>query len=459
MSQQSMRGPSELARYRGLNPRSWEQSVRAAKVMPGGTTRTTTYFEPYPVSVVRGDGSRVWDVDGNERVDFLGNYSASILGAAHPKIVAAVAEQVGRGTGFSTANCEEVALAELLVNRIRSVESIRFCSSGTEATMFAMRLARVTTGRPVVARFEGGYHGTHDFAEVSIHPEEGVWGSAGAPVPVAESSGTHPAALEYSLVLPFNDLENTVRLLDAHRERVGGVIVEPMLGVGGMIPPSTGFLEGLREATRRLGMVLIFDEVISLRLAAGGAQDYFGIEPDLTTMGKIIGGGLPVAAFGGRREIMEVLNPSRPGAVPQGGTFNGNPLGMAAGRAQMEELSQAALTALNNRGDAVRTRLAEAFRVYEVPAQVTGVGSLMNIHFTGTPVSGYREAARASKQVMAEFFLGMLNEGYLIAPRGMVALSLAMTDKDLEGFVAAVERLCASHAEDWVATIDGSDGA
>jgi glutamate-1-semialdehyde 2,1-aminomutase len=417
---------------------------RALRVMPGGTTRTTTYLAPYPIYIERGEGCRVWDVDGVERLDFIGNYSAMILGHAHPKVVEAVRRQAALGTGFAATNRLEVALAEELCKRVPSVDQVRFCNSGTEATMFAMRVARAFTGRRKIARFEGGYHGTHDFAEVSTHPEPTLAGPEDAPVAVPDSRGTPAAAIADTVVLPFNNAVATERILRREGSDLAAVIVEPLLGAGGTIPADRRFLELLRRVTEELGILLIFDEVISLRVAPGGVQQLFGVTPDLTTMGKIIGGGLPVAAFGGRAGVMELLDPRRGEFIAQGGTFNGNPLGMAAGLATLQELTDDVYFELARNGEWIRNRLVEVFESRDVPVQVTGLGSLFTVHFTSGPVRDYRSAARADKGLTREFFLGMANNGVLLAPRAMGALSVPMEAADLQACVDAAERVAST---------------
>ncbi len=407
--------------------------------MPGGTTRTTVYFPPHPVYIARGEGCRVWDVDGNERLDFICNYSALIMGHAHPAVVKAIHDQAGLGTAFAATNPLEIDLAAELVSRVPSVERIRFCSSGTEATMFAMRLARVFTGRTRIARMEGGYHGTHDFAEVSTHPPVDMAGPADRPAPVRDSPGTMPWAIEQTVVLPFNDATSCERILEEHGDTIAAVIVEPVIGAGGCIPPEEGFLESLRAATSRLGILLIFDEVISLRVAHGGAQQRYGVRPDLTTMGKIIGGGLPVAAFGGRADVMELLDPRQPGTMAQGGTYNGNPLGMAAGLAAMHELTPEVYAQLDEKGEIVRRRLRETFDSFDVAAQVTGVASLFAVHFTSRPVKEYRSAARANGGVARTFFLEMLNNGILLAPRGMGAIPVVAGEPEVDRLIDAAD--------------------
>src|SRR5436189_2047405 len=323
------------ALYRQTTAASRALHEKAVAVMPGGTTRTTTYFDPYPLYIERGEGCRIWDADGTERIDMLGNYTAMILGHAHPKIVEAIRNQAARGTGFAAANPVEVELATLLCERVPIRDAVRFCNSGTEATMFAMRLARAFTGRPSIARMEGGYHGTHDYAEVSTHPAAAEAGPAEEPRAAPDSMGTPGWALEEVVVLPFNNASAAERIIRREGSRLAAVILEPIIGAGGVIPATPEFLRRLRDVTHELGILLIFDEVISFRVAPGGAQELYGILPDLTTLGKIIGGGLPVAAFGGRADVMELLDPRRPGFLPQAGTLNGHPLGMAAGVATL----------------------------------------------------------------------------------------------------------------------------
>jgi glutamate-1-semialdehyde 2,1-aminomutase len=417
--------------------------------MPGGTTRTTTYFNPYPLYIERGEGCRVWDVDGTERIDMLGNYTAMILGHAHPKVVEAIAKQAARGTGFAAANPIEVKLATLLCERVPSLDAVRFCNSGTEATMFAMRLARAFTGRSKIARVEGGYHGTHDHAEVSTHPALSAAGPADAPVAQPDSIGTPEWALEKTVVLPFNNPDAAETIIRREAGELAAVILEPIIGAGGVIAATVEFLERLRRVTRELGILLIFDEVISFRVAPGGAQQLYGITPDLTTLGKIIGGGLPVAAFGGRADVMELLDPRREPNIAQGGTYNGNPLGMAAGLATMAELTPDVYVELNRKGARVTEQLSEVFASHGIPVQVNGAGSMFALHFTDTPVVDYRTMAAADKKRTRDLFLGLVNHGVLMAPRGMGALSTPMAEQDIQEFVDAVDTVVAQLRPRW----------
>jgi glutamate-1-semialdehyde 2,1-aminomutase len=419
--------------------------------MPGGTTRTTTYFDPYPLYIERGQGCRVWDVDGTERIDMLGNYTAMILGHAHPKVVEAIRRQAERGTAFAAANPLEVELATILCERVPSLDAVRFCNSGTEATMFAMRLARAFTGRPKIARMEGGYHGTHDHAEVSTHPAVAEAGPAEAPLARPDSIGTPQWAVEQTVVLPFNNPDAAEAILRRHASDVAAVILEPVIGAGGVIAATPDFLRRLRAITRELGMLLIFDEVISLRVAPGGAQAMYGVTPDLTTMGKIIGGGLPVAAFGGRGDVMEMLDPRREGSIAQGGTYNGNPLGMAAGLATMKELTPDVYEELNRKGERVAELLREVFASHGVLVQVNSVGSLFALHFTDRPVVDYRGVAASDKKRMREFFLALVNHGVLLAPRGMGSLSTPVGEGDIDQFIDAVDTSVAELKPRWEA--------
>src|SRR5438045_7839693 len=371
--------PSVEEQFRATTTRSRELYEQALQVMPGGVTRTSIYSEPYPIYAARGEGCRVWDVDGTRRLDLVVNYTALVAGHAHPAVVEAIQEQAALGTSFAAPNPPEVRLATELVERVASIEKIRFTNSGTEATMMALRLARAHTGRTKFAKVEGGYHGSHDLVQEP------------------EVAGTLPDVGEFAVVIPYNDAAGATAILDRHGAEVAAVIVEPILGSGGMIPADPEYLRALRAACDRHGSLLIFDEVISFRVARGGAQELYGIRPDLTTLGKVIGGGLPVAAFGGRADVMELLDPRRDPSIAQGGTYNGNPLGMAAGVATLTELTPDLYDDLNRKGARVCEELAEVFASHDVAVQVNGAGSMFALHFTDRPVVDYRSVAAADK--------------------------------------------------------------
>src|SRR5439155_25196175 len=318
--------PGIEARYRARTPGSAAQYERALASLPGGDTRTIAYHAPYPLAIDRARGAVLTDVDGNEYVDFLNNYTSLIHGHAHPRLVAAATEQLKRGSAYAAASANQAELAGILRERVASVDAVRFTNSGTEAAMNAIRAARAFTGRPMLVKMEGGYHGTYDATEVSIHPDPAAAGPADAPRPVAEGRGLTPGAVADTLVLPFNDAAAAERLFAARGGDLAAVIVEPLLGSGGMIPATREYLQRLRDLTAAHGALLIFDEVMTFRVGPGGTQGVHGIRPDLTLFAKIIAGGFPVGAFGGRAEIMAQYDPRRAGHRYQARTFHGQPV-------------------------------------------------------------------------------------------------------------------------------------
>jgi glutamate-1-semialdehyde 2,1-aminomutase len=430
---------THVADYTAKTPRSRELFEEALRVMPGGNSRTTTFFDPYPFYMVRGAGSRLWDADGNERVDFNGNYTSLIAGHAHPNVVGAVQDTATRGMSFPGPTESEVRLAEILTRRVPSMEAIRFTNSGTEATMHAVRVARAFTGREKIAKFEGAYHGTHDWVLVSVGPAAPGAGSRKRPKPVAWSAGVPKAVLKHVVVLPWNDLGACVRILERQAGDLAGVLIDPLMANAGMISPREGFLEGLREATNRLGIVLIFDEVISFRVAPGGAQERFGITPDLTTLGKIIGGGLAVGAFGGRADVMNAYDPRGGGGrINHGGTFNANPLAMAGGLATMDLLTPEAYGRLDVLGDRLRAGVKSLLRRRKHSGLITGVGSLFWLHWTAKRLTDGRSAQPVDRDKPGRVFMGLLNEGIILSQRGLGACSLVMTEAEVDRFVEAL---------------------
>ncbi len=433
---------SSINDYKAKSARSRQLYEEALRVMPGGNSRTTTFFDPYPFYIVRGEGARIWDADGVERLDFNGNYTSLILGHANLHVVKAIQDAAGRGMSYPGPSEPEIRLAEILTARIPSMETIRFANSGTEATMNAVRVARAYTGRSKIAKFEGAYHGTHDWVLVSVAPDLAEAGSRKRPKPVPSSAGVPPAVLKHVVVLPWNDADACAKILEKQGSDIAALLVDPLLGIGGILPPREGFIERLREVTARLGILLIFDEVISFRVAPGGAQERFGIRPDLSTLGKIIGGGLAVGAFGGRAEVMNYYDPrGGKGRISHGGTFNANPLTMAGGVATMEQLTPGAYARLDALGERVRTGVMRLLRRLKRPGQVTGVGSLFCLHWTKTRLSDYRSSRPGDPQAPARVFMGLLNEGLLLSQRGLGACSLAMTDADVDRFIEALGRV------------------
>ena len=433
--------------YRAKTSRSRQLFEEALRVMPGGNSRSTTFFDPYPFYIVRGEGPRITDADGVERLDFNGNYTSLILGHANARVVAAIRDAAAHGMSFPGPSEHEIRLAELLTARIPSMETIRFTNSGTEATMNAVRVARAFTGRDKIAKFEGAYHGTHDWVLVSVSPDPAQAGSRKRPKPVAWSAGVPAAVLKHVVVLPWNDPDACEKILDKHGRDIAALLVDPLLGIGGILPPREGFLERLREVTARLGILLLFDEVISFRVAPGGAQERFGIRPDLTTLGKIIGGGLAVGAFGGRADVMNYYDPrGGRGRINHGGTFNANPLTMAGGVATMQQLTPDAYARLDALGERLRTGVTKLLRRLKHPGQVTGVSSLFCLHWTKTRLTDYRSSRPTDAGAPQHVFMGLLNEGILLSQRGLGACSLAMGDAEVDRFVEALGRVLQSQA-------------
>ncbi len=409
-----------LDEYLSRTPRSRALFERATATMPGGSTRTTVFFPPYAPYMVDGDGLSITDLDGNVYRDFLCNYTSLILGHRHPAVIAAVQAQLARGTAFGAPTEAEVELAEELTHRIPSIERIRFANSGTEATMLAIRAARAFTGRALIARFERSYHGTHD---------QVMAGTAGV-----------PDALSVLVVdLPWGDLDQ-VRAALAGRERdLAAIIIEPVQGGGGIRVAEPEFLAGLRELADEMGALLIFDEVISFRVGCGGAQGRFGVRPDLTTLGKIIGGGFPVGAFGGRTDVMEQFDARRAGGLSHGGTYNGNPVTAAAGVATLRELTPERYAHLDVLGDRLRARLAEGIDRIGSNAQVAGIGSLFQV-FAGERASVTATGTRSAPGL----FLGLLLEGFYLAPRGMGGIPVPTTERDVDELADAIVRVLAA---------------
>jgi len=328
------------------------------------------------------------------------------------------------GSAFAAPTEYEVALAERIKARVPAVERVRLTNSGTEATMFAIRCARAVTGRPMLAKFQGGYHGTHDYAAAP----------AGVGIP--------DEVKRLVVDLPFNDAEGAERALEPYKDKVAAVIVEPVQGSGGIIPADRAFLQRLRELTTAWGIVLIFDEIISFRIAPGGAQGFYGVAPDLTSFGKIVGGGFPVAAVGGREDVMAAMDQKRGGSfVAHGGTFNGNPVGTAAGIATLDAMTPDEYDRLNRLGERVRMGLGDLFERRGVPATVTGIGSLFNIHATREPIRDNTTVQRSDQSLLRGMMLGLMTEGYWLAPRGLGCISTPMQDSEVDGLVAATERV------------------
>jgi len=415
--------------------RSDEAYRRAEALMPGGVSSPVRAFGAVggkPLFIARGAGARIWDLDGNAFLDYVMSWGPLILGHAHPKVVEAVRQALESGSSFGAPTVREIELAERIREAMPAVEQVRFVNSGTEATMSAVRLARAATGRPGVLKFEGCYHGHVDALLVQAGSGATTFGSPSSP-------GVPPEVTQHTLLAPYNDLEAVERVGRENRDRLAAILVEPVAGNMGVVPPADGFLQGLRGVADRTGALLIYDEVMTgFRVALGGAAQRYGVQPDLVTLGKVIGGGLPVGAYGGRRDLMVRVSPVGP--VYQAGTLSGNPLAMAAGIATLDLLAEPnAYEMLEARSARLEKGLAEAVREAKISARVQRVGSMLTLFFTTGEVTDYAGARACDTEAFGRFFQGMLGRGVYLPPSQFEAwfVSLAHTDEDIRRTVEA----------------------
>lgn len=416
---------------------------RALKVLPGGCSRNAILRKPHPFYAASASGFLVTDVEGVERVDFANNMTSQIHGHADPRITAAVTAQIGKGTAFAFGTEIEVDYAEHLVSRAPSFEKLRFVNSGTEAIMACLKAARAFTGRAKIAKVEGAYHGLYDYAEVSQTATPANWGEIDRPSSSAVSFGTPQAVLDDVVVLPFNDPARAVALLDAHADEIACILIDPMPHRAGVIPATDDFIVALRHWATGHGALLVFDEVITFRSTYGGAQAWYSVSPDLTAMGKMIGGGFPVGALAGRADVMAVMDPSAGKLLfPHSGTFSANPVTMTAGLVAMQAFDCEAVDALNRLAVYAHTALRAAIEVAGVPCCVTGRGSMFKLHFRHQAPTTYREAyVTPHEGELVEKFLNlMFDEGIILINSCSATLSTPMT-------AATVDRLAESVAK------------
>ncbi len=407
----------------------------AAKVMPGGNTRTTQWMDPYPFFVDKAKGMYIYDIDGNNYLDFMLNATTLILGHANPEIVKALSDQIEEGTVYSVPTDGQTKLADILVDRIPSMDKVRFTNSGTEATMMAIMASRSFTKKTKIAKFEGGYHGTHDHVSVSVYPKKNDLNPETHPG-IPEYSFQPPSILDDVIVLPYNDIEKSKELITKFKDDLSCIIMEPIISNFGYLPLDIDFLKFIRNITEEFGIVLIFDEIQSFRVSRGGAQESFNIIPDMTTLGKIIGGGLPVGAFGGKDEIMELFDPtSKKYDIAHAGTFNGNPLTMEAGVAVMSNLTDKNFKQMNSLGEKLRDRLKSVFDEIDLPVQVTGYGSLFGINFNQNKIIDYRTFIENNSEMTKILFSYLRNNGVLLQLKNAGALNILMNDKEIDSFV------------------------
>jgi glutamate-1-semialdehyde 2,1-aminomutase len=407
---------------------------RAREVLPGGALGSFVPPDGRDIVATRGAGAYLYDTDGRAYIDYILGSGPMILGHAHPAVVAAVQTQLARGSQFYVVNDSAIALAEQIIEATGWAQMLKFTSSGSEATYFALRLARAVTGRSAILKFEGAYHGHHDYAMMSTTPV----GATPFPAAVPDTAGIPDVLRDEVLVAPFNDLAATREILETHRHRIAAVIVEPVCR---LIEPRPGFLQGLREATRRLGMLLVFDEVVTgFRLAYGGSRALYGVTPDLICFGKAIGGGFPLAAVAGSRELLEYANPRKrgPNYVYISGTLNGNPVAAAAGLATLAELRRpGTYERLNASGEHLRKEFKRLFDKFGISAQVLGSASMLNFYCTPTRIDNYRSARTENRDSKAQIGRELLLRGVLTNLATKIYLSVAHTDEALSQTVAA----------------------
>lgn len=423
--------------------RSAELYARALRVLPGGVSRNTVLRDPHPAYLDRASGCRITDLDGVERIDFANNMCSLIHGHADPGIVAAVTAQLARGTASTLATEVEVDFAEHVVGRSPSFEKVRFVNSGTEALMVCLKAARAFTGRPRIAKVEGAYHGAYDAAEVSQAPGPDTWGDADHPRSVPLVHGTPQSTLDDVVVLPFDDPERAVAILDEHRGDLACVLLDLMPHRVGLRPASPAFVDAIRDWTERHGALLVLDEVITFRTEVGGLQARYDARPDLTAMGKMIGGGFPVGAVAGRADVMDTMNPRGEGPLrfPHSGTFSANPISMVAGLEAMRRFDAAAVARLNELGERARRGIEAAIGRTGSAACVTGTGSMFRVHMKADPPRNYREAwaTPAEKTRLARLLDHLFHAGFVMINTCSGVLSTPMGEAEIDALVAAME--------------------
>ncbi|MBB5149148.1 glutamate-1-semialdehyde 2,1-aminomutase [Ureibacillus thermosphaericus] len=427
--------------------RTYENSVKAFKeavnLMPGGVNSPVRAFKSVnaePIFIESGEGAIIRDIDGNEYIDYVLSWGPLILGHSHPEVVKAIQEQAAKGTSFGAPTVLENKLAKIVIERVPSVEMVRFVSSGTEATMAALRLARGYTGRNIIMKFEGSYHGHGDSLLIKA-------GSGVATLGLPDSPGVPADVAKNTTTVPYNDLEAVKATFEKLGDNIAAVIVEPVAGNMGVVPPKPGFLEGLREITKQYGALLIFDEVMTgFRVDYHCAQGYYGIDPDLTCLGKVVGGGLPVGAYAGKREIMEKVAPSGP--VYQAGTLSGNPLAMTAGIETLSRLTPESYDYFKKLGDQLEAGIREAATKYNIPHTINRAGSMIGLFLTNEDVVDFKSAQTSDLTLFAEFYRLMLEEGIYLPPSQFEGLfiSTAHTEEHIAKTVDAFHKVFAKLA-------------
>ncbi|MCP4186532.1 MAG: aspartate aminotransferase family protein [Gammaproteobacteria bacterium] len=419
----------------GVHSKSAQLYERALKVLPGGCSRNTVLRKPHPLYAESASGCYVTDIEGIRRIDFANNMASLIHGHTHPEVVARVTEQLNKGTAFTMATMAEVEYAEHICSRNTGFDKIRFVNSGTEAVMSCLKAARAWTGRPKIAKVEGAYHGLYDYAEVSQTASPTNWGDPDRPASVPVTHGTPAAALNDVVIIPFNDVDRAMAILDQHADQLACVLIDLLPHRVGLIKASTEFYQALRRWTRENGALLVCDEVITFRSNYGGAQQWFEEQPDLTAMGKMIGGGFPVGALAGRADVMDVMNPlSERVLFPHSGTFSANPVTMTAGLVAMSLFDESAVERLNQLGEMARQSISAAIALADIPACVTGAGSMFRVHMKPQPPIDYRSSysGHAELQQIKILLDHLFENGIIMIGTCTGTLSTVMTNKEIE---------------------------
>lgn len=405
--------------------------IESKKYLPGGVDSPIRAYKPYPFFAERAHGSHIHDVDGKDYLDYCLAYGPLVLGHAHPQVVEAVKEQLDLGSAYGVPTEKETKLAKLIIKKVPCAEMVRFVNSGTEATMSAIRLARAYTGKKKIVKFEGSYHGAHDCVLVK---------SGSGAVGLPDSPGVPEETTQNTILIPFNDIEALNEVINKQKEDIAAVIVEPVMGNIGCITPRDGYLQFLRQITSENNIILIFDEVITgFRLAEGGAQEYYGVTPDMVTLGKIIGGGFPMGALSGKKEYMEIIAPS--GNVYQAGTFNGNPISVTAGLTTLKQLKHSFYGKMKNKGDYLRQGIQNILDEQNLDFKVAGISSMFQLYFTSRDILNYEDAKSSDTEKFHYYFRKLLSEGIFIPPSQFECcfISLVHGEEELEYTLEVIE--------------------
>lgn len=424
-------------KYMQTRSKSQAQYEIASKLMPGGNTRTVNFHDPFLLSIENGEGSYIWDVDGHRYIDLVNNYTSMIHGHAHPKVIKSINEVMQKGTSYGALMSEQIELSKIIKSRMGSIEQIRYCNSGTEAALFGIRLARAYKQKPGILKVTGGYHGAYDDVEGVVGK---IYRDSQFTMNKTLSLGIPNGVSQCVFQVPFNNLKETEKTLRKFHDQIAAIIVEPMLGAGGVIAPEKDYLSNLRDLADRFDVLLIFDEVQTLRLSVGGAQEKYGVEADITLLGKVIGGGFPIGAFGGKEEIMSLFDQAqRDEYLKQNGTYNGNRISLTAGIVTLEMLNQEQIDKMDLLSDKLQQGITEIINKYALPACVTRVGSILNFHFVKEIPNNFEDTKTTLESELNIVHLDLINHGIFTVPRGMMNLSTAITEEQINDTIQAYD--------------------